>query len=265
METPRRYSDPESSAILKQAAQAQKTQAQETEAVPTEIDLAEIDLAETKPTETHRDGRTFAELKTAGQAAGIAPTLVARAAANVVHSTSTPPPEMRLGQPVGVAHAVDVPGPFTDADWDALVQDLRQTFNAQGTVSQSGASRQWRNGNLRVRVEPRPSGPRIYFSTLHGVLQSRLDASLLLGLASPVGVLVLLFASDVGVVSALIAGGAIGLGAAGSYGISAYQLPSWRRMRKAQMKAIAGRILDRTACDDDSADSPPSESSAPHR
>ena len=225
METPRRYSESEISTILKQAAHDQ----------------------EAAHVEAHHDGLTLAELKKAGQAAGIAPEFIARAAASVGASASTPSPKVRLGQRVSVAHAVDVPGPFTDADWDALVQDLRHTFSAHGTVSQSSASRQWRNGNLRVYVEAAPGGHRIHFYTLHGVLQSRLDAGLVLALTALFVLAVLLFASDTGVLSALVTGGAIGLGAAGLYGSSAYQLPRWRRTRKEQMKAIAGRMLDRVA------------------
>lgn len=242
METPRRYSESESSAILKQAAQDQE--------------------AEAERLETDRDGLTLAELKEAGRAAGISPKRVARAAASVAASVSTSPPKVRLGQPVSVAHAVDVPGSFTDVDWDALVQDLRHTFNAHGTVSQSSELRQWRNGNLRIYMEAAPGGHRIHFYTLHGVLQSRLDASLVLGLAAPFFLAVLLFASDMSVLSALAICAAIGLGAAGFYGFSAYQLPRWRRARKEQMKAIAGRMLDRAAREKEgtgsSASEPPS-------
>jgi len=232
METPRRYSESEIAAILKQAAHDQ----------------------ETARTETHHDGLTLAELKEAGQAAGIAPEFVARAAASVGANASTPSPEVRLGQRVSVAHAVDVPGPFTDADWDALVQDLRHTFSAHGTVSQSSAARQWHNGNLRVYVEAAPGGHRIHFYTLHGVLQSRLDAGLILALMALFVVAVLLFAGDTGVLPALVTGGALGLGAAGLYGSSAYQLPRWRRTRKEQMKAIAGRALDRAAAREEERD-----------
>ncbi len=223
-ETPRRYSESEISAILKEAAHDQ----------------------EAARAEAHHDGLTLAELKKAGQAAGIAPKSIARAAASVGANASTPSPKVRLGQRVSVAHAVEVPGPFTDADWDALVQDLRHTFSAQGTVSQSSASRHWHNGNLRVYVEAAPGGHCINFYTLHGVLQSRLDASLILAITSLFAVAVLL-AGETGVLLALATGGAIGLGAAGLYGFSAYQLPRWRHTRKEQMKAIAGRMLDRAA------------------
>jgi hypothetical protein len=62
-----------------------------------------------------------------------------------------------LGQTISAAHTVELPGPFTDADWNVLVQDLRHTFNAHGKVS----ARRWSNGNLRVYVEPTPDGAPI--------------------------------------------------------------------------------------------------------
>jgi DNA-3-methyladenine glycosylase II len=37
---------------------------------------------------------------------------------------------------------------LSDDQWDRLVVDLRETFNAAGIVGREGSLRQWRNGNL---------------------------------------------------------------------------------------------------------------------
>jgi hypothetical protein len=80
-----------------------------------------------------------------------------------------------LGQTISAAHTVELPGPFTDADWNVLVQDLRHTFNAHGKVS----ARRWSNGNLRVYVEPTPDGGhRFHFRTRNEGLQRRLAGGL---------------------------------------------------------------------------------------
>lgn len=221
MSTPRRYSESEIAAILKQAAQDQE----QAEAI------------------AHHDGLTLPEIQEAAQAAGIAPEFVERAATAADAAALTPPPRVALGQTISVAHTVALPGPFTDDDWDVLVQDLRHTFNAHGKVS----ARRWSNGNLRVYVESTPDGGhRLHFRTRNAVLQQWLAGGLGIALMGVFFTAVLLI-GGAELVLALGAGGLIGLIAAGLYGAGAYALPSWRRERKRQMEAIARRALDRAA------------------
>lgn len=223
MDAPRRYTEAEIAAILKQAARDQ----------------------EDDRSGASHDGLTLAEIKEAGQAAGIAPEFIARAAATVDVDALTPPPQVYLGQRISVAHAVALPGPFTDADWDVLVRDLRHTFNAHGTVSQSGAARRWSNGNLRVYVEPTAGGHRLRFRTRNAGLQQRLAGGLGLVLMSVFVAAVLLIDGDAGMASALGMGGLLALVAAGLYGSGAYQLPRWRAERAQQMRDVGRRALDR--------------------
>ena len=59
--------------------------------------------------------------------------------------------------PVGVSRTVTSAGNFTEREWERLVVDLRETFDAKGAVKREGSFRQWTNGNLQALVEPTAS------------------------------------------------------------------------------------------------------------
>ena len=67
--------------------------------------------------------------------------------------------------------------PVSDHEWDLLVVDLRETFNARGKLRQEGSFRQWTNGNLQVLLEPTDSGERLRLKTV----KSGARASILMG------------------------------------------------------------------------------------
>jgi hypothetical protein len=132
---------------------------------------------------------------------------------------------------------------LTDQEWERLVVDLRETFDARGNVRVEGNFRQWTNGNLQVLVEPDGQGQRIRMRTLKGDSRAFMMAGL--GMAG-VGV-----AATVG--SLLVAGGGAltnaldGLGpllviGAGFFGLGAARLPGWARRRRQQMDEIATRL-----------------------
>ena len=223
MSDERRYSEEEIAAIFEQAAQAQEA--------------AHRGLG-------HGEGLTLAELQQIGREAGITPEFVARAAASMDRSGPPPPPATYLGLPISATRTVDLPGPLTDAAWDRLVVDLRETFRATGTVRRDGALREWRNGNLHALVEPTESGHRLRISTRKGSAQQSLTlgfAALAMGL-----VFLALFAADPGaepkmmIIMALFT--AFGLGGIGR---TAYQLPRWVKERERQMEAIIARTVER--------------------
>lgn len=190
------------------------------------------------------EGLTLAELQQIGRETGITPEFIARAAATVDRVDSALPSDTYFGLPVSVARTVDLPGTLSDGDWDRLVVDLRETFEAHGEIRRDGSLREWRNGNLRALVEPTESGDRLHFRTRKGNAQS----GLLGGLAFfAMGLAFLLIAAVTGrladpdsLVLALFA--AIGLGSAG---IAAYRLPRWAEERGQQMEAIAARAIER--------------------
>ncbi len=73
-----------------------------------------------------------------------------------------------LGLPLGVGRTVELGRKLTDEEWDHLVVDLRETFDARGQVRQDGSLRQWTNGNLQALLEPTPTGDRLRLRTMNG-------------------------------------------------------------------------------------------------
>jgi hypothetical protein len=69
--------------------------------------------------------------------------------------------ERAAGLPIGVGRTVELDRPRSDSDWERLVADLRETFEARGMVRYDGPFRQWTNGNLQALIEPTPSGHRL--------------------------------------------------------------------------------------------------------
>ncbi len=194
----------------------------------------------------HSGGLTLAEIEQIGKEAGITPEFIARAAAAVDRTTPAPPPTTCLGFPVSVARTVDLPGSFSDEDWDRLVVDLHDTFQVPGEVRRDGSLRQWKNQNLHVLVEPTESGHRLRLRTLNDILRAGLMGGLLLFMMGLFFMLLVAakgdFAVDLGKTLFVSMFSVVGLG---SIGVSAYQLPRWRRERERQMEAIAARAVER--------------------
>src|SRR5690242_2363980 len=134
----RRYSDEEVSAIFARATEG----------------------ASASPVgEAQQDGLTLAELQEIGAEVGIAPSAVAAAAKSLV-SAAAPEGRTFLGLPVSVGRTVNFDRKLTEDEWEQLVVELREVFNARGTMSGSGGFRQWTNGNLQALLEPTPTGQR---------------------------------------------------------------------------------------------------------
>lgn len=114
------------------------------------------------------DGFSLAELQSIGAEAGIDPTYIAAAAAEVqTDSTTEDVPWWYAGSPTVEVEAV-VPGPVTDGPvWAALVRELRTTFGADGVATQLGNALEWSfeppmgGESTRVDVTPEPHGTRI--------------------------------------------------------------------------------------------------------
>jgi hypothetical protein len=66
-----------------------------------------------------------------------------------------------LGLPVGVERTVNLDRRLTDEEWERRVVELREVFQAGGTLSAQGSLRQWTNGNLHVVLEPTAEGSRL--------------------------------------------------------------------------------------------------------
>jgi len=217
--TERRYSEEEVAAIFERATETQEV---------------------SRRSPSTGGGMTLAELQDIGREVGIAPEAIA-SAARTVDLPSRPNRRTLLGLPITVARSAQLRRRLTDTEWEQLVVDLRETFDARGTVRVDGSFRQWTNGNLQALLEPTPDGRRLRLRTTKGSSRSLIMGSLaMLGMGA------------VTFISTLIAGGlgsdpirgtiilsAIGLG---MFGLGALPLPSWARLRGRQMDEVISRL-----------------------
>jgi hypothetical protein len=224
--TERRYDDAQAAAIFERAAEGS--------------------LVRHTPHQDQHEGMTLAELQAIGREVGIPAESIALAAREVAQG-SAPPARRFMGFPVGVGRVVQLDRRLTDEEWERIVVDLRDTFDARGTVRREGSLRQWTNGGLQVLLEPTPAGDRVRLRT------TKTDARGML-----VGGLGMMFASaaiaalnavqggfpDAG---AALAVGSLGLAGAGMFGSSALRLPRWAQTRQRQMDEVAARIAQMTS------------------
>ena len=185
------------------------------------------------------EGLSLAELQAIGREVGIAPEAVAQAAqaldVRVGASSRT-----FLGLPIGVARTVNLNRRLSDEEWERLVVQLREVFNARGVTRSDGSLRQWTNGNLQVLLEPTDSGHRLRFGTLHGGASAMIGGGLTaLGVAGIVAIITS-FGGHLGDATAGI--GFIVLAGLGMIASGALRLPRWARLRGRQMEAIATQV-----------------------
>jgi len=221
----RRYSEEEVARIFERAAHADQGTPKES----TGRSVAPTD-----------QGMTLAQLQEIGREVGIAPTDISRAAKAL--DLAAPRPIRRLlGFPIGVGRTVELGRRMTEEEWERLVVQLRDTFDARGNVRSDGSFRQWTNGNLQVLLEPTDTGHRLRMRTTNGQARSLMGGGLaLLG----VGFVVLLGLTLTGQVAnagKLMGVFTIGALGAGMLAVGALRLPGWARLRQRQMDALAAK------------------------
>src|SRR5437867_3288975 len=123
------------------------------------------------------EGLTLAELQAIGSEVGIPSDAVAQAA-RAVDVRLGAASRTFLGLPIGVARTVNLNRRLTDEEWERLVVQLREVFNARGRTRSEGSLRQWTNGNLQVLLEPTETGHRLRFGTLHGGARASIGAGI---------------------------------------------------------------------------------------
>jgi hypothetical protein len=193
------------------------------------------------PLHAPRDqGLTLADLQNIGREVGIPPDAVAQAAQSLALRARAPSRTF-LGLPIAVGRTVELDRRLTDGEWEQLVVALRETFDARGTVTSTGALRQWTNGNLHALLEPTATGHRLRLGTLNGSARGAMRSGLaFLGVAAAV-TLASLLGGAFG--NALPGIGFLAIAGAGLFANGALRLPSWARLRERQMEAIAGRLI----------------------
>ena len=187
------------------------------------------------------EGMTLAELQSIGQEVGIPAEQITRAALSL-RPGEAKPTERVLGMTTGVGHTVHLARKLTDEEWERFIAEVRETFNARGTMTSEGSLKQWSNGNLQVLLEPTEAGHRVRFKTVKGNAPVTLGGGLVVTTAGVIGEITAVLtgvAHDVGLVASFGVLGAIGLGAVAA---TVLRLPRWASTRKAQMEELGARV-----------------------
>ncbi len=217
----RRYNDKEIAKIFEQAAK---------------------ELESARQQSLMGEGLSLKELQAIGAESGIPAEFIARAAASLYQGPAAFKPEEKyLGVPISVSHTVDLPRMLTEDEWNALVVDLRATFDAKGKIEQDGAFRQWTNGNLQILLEPIGKGSRLRMKTTQASAKAGLAVGpfyTALALIFPLIMLFKGYESFMVFITALIF--LVGWSVTGYY---ALKTPKWAKLRKQQMEAVASRMV----------------------
>lgn len=226
----RRFSEEEVAAILKDAAEAQ--------------------YSDDPLLPSGSGGLTLAELQSIAREVGISPEMIQKSAQRF--KPAQQPTRKVLGLPLGVARTIEFDRKLTDHEWERIVADLRETFEAPGVVRQQGSLRQWTNGNLQALLEPTATGQRLRMRTVKGNAPALIGAGIVV-FSAATAALATAFATgvthDTGLMVSILTAMT---GGAGISGTSAVRLPGWARRRQQQMDQIAERaaLMARSLPDD---------------
>ncbi|HEU4560318.1 MAG TPA: hypothetical protein VFS20_20885 [Longimicrobium sp.] len=204
---------------------------------------AEVAQIFERATSGHAEGMTLTELQRIGKEVGIPAEQIARAALSLNQSEARTT-ERFLGMTTGVGHTVHLARKLTDEEWERFVAEVRETFNARGTMTSEGSLKQWSNGNLQVLLEPTDTGHRVRFKTVKGIAPGTVAGGLVVTAAGLIGEVTAVLtgvAHDLGLVASFGVLGAIGIGAVAT---TAFRLPRWARTRKAQMEELGVRVSE---------------------
>ena len=219
--TERRFNEPEVAAIFERATEARET------------------LQRQLP--SGEGGLTLAELQEIGREVGISSDLIVHAA-HMLDQGGRQTSRKWFGLPIGVGRTIELDRKLSEDEWERLVVDLRETFDARGTVRHEGSLRTWSNGNLQALLEPTATGHRLRLRTVKGDARSMIFGGLaMFGAATATLIVTALRGpfSDIGMLSALSLLGTMGVG---MIGMGALRLPGWARRRRQQMEAVAERL-----------------------
>jgi hypothetical protein len=132
----------------------------------------------------------------------------------------------------------------SEAEWERMVVDLREVFDARGRTHQEGSSRAWSNGNLQAWLERLDGTARVRLRTVkstgfQGVIigSSMVATGIILG-----SVTYLAKGLEPGAIAGL--GGMVAGGLA-ILGITAVSARQWADRRRQQMNDLAERWLSR--------------------
>jgi hypothetical protein len=216
----RRYNEDEVAAIFRRAAETREVAAQRAASAT---------------------GLTLSELKQIGREVGIPPEAV-EAAASTLDQAAQPAARRFLGLPIGVGRTVDLQRRLSDGEWERLVVDLRDTFDARGNVRSDGSFRQWTNGNLQALLEPTPTGHRLRLRTVKGSSRSLMMGGLALLGAAATTVIAIALARPITDLAPLSSAVLMSAGGLVMFTVGAIRLPGWARLRLRQMDGVIARL-----------------------
>jgi hypothetical protein len=225
----RRYSDQDTAAIFKAAAELQQAAA----SLPAEASREPI----------AREGMTLAQLQEIGREVGIPAELVARAAAGLERRGRATVRRF-LGLPIAVRRSVSFQRKLTDEEWERLVVDLRETFDARGQLRADGGFRQWTNGNLQALLEPTASGHRLQLKTMKGDAYAMMSAGVAVLAFDLFLVILRTMEGRAGFIPPIALIAAMGVT---MFGLGALRIPRWAKERRQQMEEIVARLTESTS------------------
>jgi hypothetical protein len=195
------------------------------------------------PASSEGKGLTLAALQDIGREIGISAESIALATRTLDQARHLPSQKL-MGLPIGVGRMVEFDRPVTDAEWEALVAELRTTFQARGVVRYDGPFRQWTNGNLQALLEPTRNGHRLRLQTVKGNSRAQMTAGSLMvagAAATYIAEAVLGAARNPAAVSGI---GLVALLGLGMFAFGALRVSGWARRRGAQFDAVIGRLAE---------------------
>jgi hypothetical protein len=223
----RRYSEDEVAAILKIAAERQQLDAG---TMSSDADAASAPGA---------GGMTLTQLQEIAREVGIPGDMILHAA-HSLDRMGRPVVRRLFGMPIGVGRTVALGRRLSESEWERLVVDLRQTFDAQGRLRDDGSFKQWSNGNLKAILEPADVGQQLRLRTLNGQATIYVNGGIALLAMSGIFEIVKLFGLVPDGPPAMLA-----VFGAALLALGALRLPRWARTRQEQMEAIATRLVDK--------------------
>jgi hypothetical protein len=188
------------------------------------------------------EGMTLAGLQEIAKEIGVPAELVAQAARSL-DAGGKETSQSLIGIPVGVGNSVELGRKMSDAEWQRLVTDLRDTFDANGKVETDGNLRQWTNSRLQISVEQTDAGSRVRLKTYNTNLVGLLGGgAMMLGMAA-FFLLVILAKHGMDAPWKLTFPAVFGAAGAVSIAWGAIRLPRWASTRRRQFKELIDRLM----------------------
>jgi len=186
------------------------------------------------------EGLTLAQLQDIGREIGVAPHVIAESA-DLLDDANLSATRRFLGLPMGVERTVRLRHRLSDEDWERLVVEMREVFDARGIVRHEGSLRQWTNGNLQALLELKDNAQRIRLRTVKGNARGLMAAGVgMFGSAAYViSTAVMSGGGDPGTMTAMTILAASG---AATLASTALRLFPWARRRREQMEEVATRV-----------------------